>query len=180
MVNYRIIRSSRKTLALQITDEGLLVRAPLRMSEGQIRAFVEAKKGWIDKNLQKQAAQPAQPAFTQAQLQELAHRAAAVIPERVAFFARRLGVSWGRIGIRAQHTRWGSCSTKGNLNFNCLLMLTPPEILDYVVIHELCHRLEMNHSAAFWSRVESLCPDHRACRKWLKENGAGLIRRLPK
>ena len=180
MVNYRIIRSNRKTLSLQITDEGLLVRAPLRMPEGQIRAFVEQKRSWIEKHLQKRVAQPAEPAFTQVQLQELAYRASVVIPERVAHFAGCLGVTYGRVSIRSQHTRWGSCSRKGNLNFNCLLMLMPPEILDYVVIHELCHRLEMNHSAAFWSRVESLCPDYRACRRWLKEKGAGLIRRLPK
>ena len=180
MVNFRIIRSKRKTLALQITDEGLLVRAPLRMPEGQIRVFVEQKQGWIEKHLQKRSAQPAEPTFTKEQLQELANRASAVIPERVAFFARQLGVSYGRIGIRAQHTRWGSCSGSGNLSFNCLLMLMPPEILDYVVIHELCHRLEMNHSARFWSLVEKQCPDYRAYRRWLKEKGAGLIRRLPK
>ena len=180
MTDYRIIRSNRKTLALQITDEGLLIRAPLRMPDRQIRQFVEEKKSWIEKNLQKQSAQLAQPAFTQAQLQELANRASVVIPERAAHFAAQLQVSYNRIGIRAQHTRWGSCRGAGNLNFNCLLMLTPPEVLDYVVIHELCHRKEMNHSARFWSLVETLCPDYRSSRRWLKEKGAALIRRLPK
>ena len=180
MTDYRIIRSNRKTLALQITREGLLVRAPLRMPDRQIRQFVEEKKSWIEKNLQKQSAQPAQPAFTQAQLQELANRASVLIPERATFYAERLGVTYSRITIRAQHTRWGSCSGAGNLNFNCLLMLAPPEVLDYVVIHELCHRKEMNHSVRFWSLVETLCPDYRSSRRWLKEKGAALIRRLPK
>ena len=180
MENYRIIRSDRKTLALQITDDGLVVRAPRRMPAWKIRQFIEEKKNWIEKHLQKRTMQPAQPVFTQSQLQELADRASTHIPERAARYAGRLGVTYNRITIRAQHTRWGSCSRVGNLNFNCLLMLAPPSVLDYVVIHELCHRLEMNHSARFWALVESLCPDYRTCRKWLKETGSTLIHRLPK
>ena len=87
--------------------------------------------------------------------------------------------TYSRITIRSQKTRWGGCSAKGNLNFNCLLMLMPQEVRDYVVIHELCHRREMNHSAAFWTEVERYCPDYRLHRKWLKDNGAALIGRLP-
>ena len=101
------------------------------------------------------------------------------LPEKVRFFAEKIGVSYGRITIRSQRTRWGSCSVKGNLNFNCLLMLCPEYVQDYVVIHELCHRKEMNHSAAFWAEVEKHCPDYRIRRKWLKDHGASLIARLP-
>jgi len=90
-----------------------------------------------------------------------------------------VGVDYGRITIRSQRTRWGSCSAKGNLNFNCLLMLCPEEVRDYVVIHELCHRKELNHSPKFWAEVEKVCPDHARQRKWLKENGGSLIARLP-
>ena len=100
------------------------------------------------------------------------------IPERVAHFAPLVGVTYGRITIRSQHTLWGSCSSKGNLNFNCLLMLTPPEVLDYVVVHELCHRKEMNHSVRFWAEVEHVLPDYEIRRKWLRENGTALISRL--
>ena len=89
-----------------------------------------------------------------------------------------MGVTYGRITIRSQHTLWGSCSSKGNLNFNCLLMLTPPEVLDYVVVHELCHRKEMNHSARFWAEVEHVLSDYEIRRKWLRENGTALISRL--
>ena len=179
-MEYRVIRSNRKTLALQITDEGLVVRAPRNFPDQQIRHFVEEKRSWVEKHLQKQAALAKEPPFSQEFIKELASKAAATIPERVAVCARQLGVTYGRITVRSQHTRWGSCSAKGNLNFNCLLMLAPPQVLDYVVIHELCHRLQMNHSARFWSLVESLCPDYRSCRRWLKVQGGPLIRRLPK
>ena len=116
--------------------------------------------------------------LTDEQLQVLARQARQTIPERVAHFAPLVGVTYGRITIRSQHTLWGSCSSKGNLNFNCLLMLTPPEVLDYVVVHELCHRKEMNHSARFWAEVEHVLPDYEIQRKWLRENGTALISRL--
>ena len=101
------------------------------------------------------------------------------LPERAARFAPLVGAGYGRITIRAQRTRWGSCSGKGNLNFNCLLMLAPEAVRDYVVVHELCHRKEMNHSQRFWQEVEALLPDYRTPRKWLKDNGSALIARLP-
>ena len=105
-------------------------------------------------------------------------QAKADLPPRAAFFASLLGVSYGRITIRKQKTRWGSCSGKGNLNFNCLLMLCPSRARDYVVAHELCHRKEMNHSPRFWAEVEKLLPDYRVWRQWLKEEGQKIIRRI--
>ena len=109
----------------------------------------------------------------------MAKQVKTIIPVRAAYFAPLVGVSYGRITIRSQHTRWGSCSSKGNLNFNCLLALVPPEVLDYVVVHELCHRKEMNHSPRFWAEVERILPDYKMSLKWLKENGTALIGRLP-
>ena len=178
-LTYRVIRSSRKTIAVQIVPGGeVLVRCPRRMSDGDIRRFVQSKSGWIEKHLEKQSAAALLPAFTDAQLQALARQARQIIPERTAYFANLLGVRYGRITIRSQRTLWGSCSSKGNLNFNCLLMLTPPEVLDYVVVHELCHRKEMNHSSRFWAEVERVLPDYDLRRRWLRENGAQLISRL--
>ena len=146
---YEIIHSNRKTLNIQIKSDGrVVVRAPLRMSNGDVRRLVEEKADWIEKHLAQIRRQrdSAGPAFTAGQLRQLAEAARQDLPRRAARFAPLVGVSYGRITIRAQKSRWGSCSTLGNLNFNCLLMLCPEEVRDYVVVHELCHRKEMNHS----------------------------------
>lgn len=177
-MEYRIIRSSRKTIAIQITPAGdVLVRCPNRMSSRDIASFVDSKRGWIEKHLSRQS--PALPPFSDTELRTLSQQAKAVLPERVAYFAPKVGVSYGRITIRAQRSRWGSCSSNGNLNFNCLLMLMPPEVQDYVVVHELCHRKELNHSHRFWTEVEKILPDYPARKKWLKDNGGALIARIP-
>ena len=114
------------------------------------------------------------------EIRALADQALKVIPERVKYYAPKVGVTYGRITIRNQRSKWGSCSSKGNLNFNCLLMLTPPEVLDSVVVHELCHRKEMNHSEKFYSEVLRVFPDYWKWDKWLKENGNLLMMRMTK
>lgn len=179
-ISYKLIRSARKTIAIQITPDGeVIVRCPKRYPEREVRNFVDSKRAWIEKHLIEMEEKPQLPTFSTEELRTLANQAAQIIPERAAYFAPIVGVTYGRITIRGQHTRWGSCSAKGNLNFNCLLMLAPPEVLDYVVVHELCHRKELNHSARFWAEVERVMPDYARHRKWLKENGGELIARLP-
>ena len=179
-ISYRVIRSDRKTIAIQISPEGeVVVRCSRRMKAADIHNFVMCKEEWIRRHLNQKAKTPTAPKLTPEQLQHLAKVAQTVIPQRVAVYAPAVGVNYGRITIRNQHTRWGSCSGKGNLNFNCLLMLAPLEVVDYVVVHELCHRKEMNHSAAFWALVEKTLPDYKVRRQWLKDNGATLIARLP-
>lgn len=180
--NITILRSNRKTISLEITRAGeVLVRAPKHMSDKQIQEIVRAKENWIQKHLQKREAEEssceAEETITKEEQNKLVKLAGEIIPTKVAYYARIIGVTYGRITIRCQKTRWGSCSSKGNLNFNYLLMLAPPEVLDYVVVHELCHRLEMNHSARFWAQVEKVLPDYRKPRKWLKDHGTRLMLR---
>lgn len=175
---YRVIHSARRTIAIQISPAGeVVVRAPMGMSGAAVERFVRSKTAWIEKHTVRQA--PAEPPFTDAEIRELARQAKASLPERAAYFAPLVGVTYGNITIRSQRTRWGSCSSKGNLNFNCLLMLAPEDVRDYVVVHELCHRKEMNHSPRFWAKVARILPNYRQSQKWLKEHGRALIGRLP-
>ena len=112
------------------------------------------------------------------EIHALGQKALEVIPERVKYYASLLGVTYGRITIRNQRSRWGSCSSKKNLNFNCLLMLTPPEVIDSVVVHELAHLKEMNHSDRFYAEVLRVFPDYWKWDRWLKEHGKNIMARI--
>ena len=177
-----VIRSNRKTVAIQVnSDLSVTVRAPYSASEKDIEEILKKKEAWISRHIEKIKktkerfeAEPTEK-LTREKVIALAEEALKVIPERVEYFAKVIGVTYGKITIRNQKTRWGSCSSKGNLNFNCLLMLAPPEVLDYVVVHVLCHRKHMNHSKAFWLEVEKVLPDYKEARKWLKEDGSQMI-----
>lgn len=180
--NICVIRSKRKTLGLEIkSNEQIIVRAPFRVSKAAINKFIAEHRAWIEKHINKirddRAKSENIEKLTYEQIQELANRASEIIPRRVAHFAQLIGVTYGKITIRNQKTRWGSCSSKGNLNFNCLLMLAPPEVLDSVVVHELCHRKEMNHSENFYAEVLHIFPDYYKWHGWLKENGNTLMNR---
>lgn len=170
MTEYSIIRSGRKTLGLQVKEDGrIIVRAPYRVSKKQIESFVLSHDEWIRSAQKKMAVQKEQKIeVSDIQRQNGIQRACQILPERTAYFAERMGVTYGRITIREQKTRWGSCSSKGNLNFNWKLVLLPEKLLDYVVVHELAHRREMNHSSRFWSVVEQELPDYRERRAKLK------------
>lgn len=112
------------------------------------------------------------------QVKELADQAVEYIPKRVKYYAEKENFVYNKITIKNLVSRWGSCSTKGNLNFNCLLMLTPDYVIDYVVVHELCHLREMNHSEKFWAEVEKIMPDYQRAELWLKQNGGNLISQM--
>lgn len=180
-MNYVVIHSDRKTLALQIKNGELIVRAPKRISYSTIERFVWEHRAWVEKHLARAEKQQAAalPPLTEEELRALTSEARRVFAERVAYYAPIVGVSYERITVRHQSTRWGSCTAKGNLNFNCLLLLAPPEVLDSIVVHELCHRKEMNHSPRFYAEVYRVCPNYDAAHKWLKEHGQELMSRLP-
>lgn len=180
--NVQIIRSSRKTVSLQIKPDGaIIVRAPLRLPQREIDRFLREKSDWIEKHLTMVLADKAageNAPLDAEEIERLANQALQDIPPRVHRYAAAMGVTYARITIRNQKGRWGSCSSVGNLNFNCLLMLAPEDVRDYVVIHELAHRKHMDHSSAFWAEVASVMPDYKQREKWLKTEGKVLLARM--
>ena len=183
-MDFEIIRSSRKTISLQlVSPDRAVVRAPLIISTHDIQTFIQKNEKWLEKHrqqmLETQREMGDGAPFAPEELRALAQQAVRVLPDRLRRFAPLVGVDYGRVTVRCQRTKWGSCSARGNLNFNCLLMLCPPEVLDYVVVHELCHRKELNHSPRFWAEVERVMPDYKKHRDWLKQNGSRLIARIP-
>lgn len=170
-ITYQWIRSRRKTIAIQIDREGqVIVRTPYGITKRQVEEFLDEKKDWLLQTRQRvEKRKTEQIPISEEVRREGIERAKRIFPERTAYFAKRMGVDYGRITIREQKTRWGSCSSKGNLNFNWKLVLLDPELQDYVVVHELAHRREMNHSKNFWKIVEAELPDYRERRRRLKE-----------
>ena len=182
---YTIIKSFRKSYSITVERDGTVtIRAPFFMSERKIREIIDERKEWIER-AQKKIANQAEKLnsltpITSDEIDSLKAGAKPIIEEKVRLFADKMGVEYGKITIRCQKTRYGSCTAKGNLNFNCLIMLMPEKIIDYVIVHELCHIKEMNHSRRFWNVVESVLPDYKERRKWLKLNGNILIERMVK
>ena len=181
-MEFEVIRSKRKTMGATIKGNKLIICAPLKATNEEIDLFVQRHKRWIETHLAKAQERETVKAgihkLSQEEIAALVKRAKEVIPERVAYYAPLVGVTYNKITLRKQRSRWGSCSSKGNLNFNCLLMLAPPEVLDSVVVHELCHRKEMNHSKKFYAEVLRAFPTYWEQDKWLKQNGDLLMARL--
>lgn len=176
-----LIKCNRRSVGIIVKPGGeIIIRAPKLMPNTMVMSFVQEKSTWIIKTYEKQI--KIQPTVLlkqeshQVQALEKRYRDAAkeYIPKRVEYYHQFTGGDYQKISIRDQKTRWGSCSGKGTLSFNYRLMLAPPRVLDYVVVHELCHLTHMNHSKAFWNMVESILPDYKEHRKWLKENGHTL------
>lgn len=183
MKDIKITKSKRKTISLQIKPDGSMeLKVPLQTTNAQIQEFLNQKSDWINKHLQavkdRQQQMSQIKSLTMEEIRNLANQALEVIPKRVAYFAEIVGVTYGKITIRNQKSKWGSCSSKGNLNFNCLLMLMPTEVQDYIVVHELCHRKEMNHSPQFWAEVRKVLPDYENQKLWLKEHGDEIMMRM--
>ena len=161
-------------------DGSVLVRAPRNCPQSRIDTFLKEKQTWVLAKVEEQKEKEAdsmkiQP-LSEAEQRLYRDKAREIFEQKVSYYAQMMGVSYGRIAIRDQKTRWGSCSGEGNLNFNWRLIFAPAGVLDYVVVHELAHRKEMNHSPRFWKVVEDTMPEYRKYQKWLKENGRGLHR----
>ena len=216
MTSYTLIRSNRKTIALQVNENAeLIVRVPHHVSQKRINQFISEKQDWIMKTQQRMYARreatEQNSEFEDGKkilylgveyeirlngkiryieihddimefpfgkieradtymTQWYKRKAREIIPPKVECFAKQLGLSYEKVGITSAKKRWGSCNSKGNINFSYRLIMTPPEIIDYVIVHELMHLREMNHSHKFWAHVASVIPDYKKHRKWLRDN----------
>ena len=171
MEQYELIRSRRKTLAVEITRDGrVVVRAPMRAAKREIDAFISAHNDWIAKHLDEQrrraALMPPEPSMDE--LRAMAEKARELIPPKVAHWSRVMGLYPTGITITAARTRYGSCSGKNRLSFSCFLLNYPDAAIDLVVVHELCHIQEKNHGPGFYALLSRYLPDHKERKKLLK------------
>ena len=187
-IPYTLVRSRRKSLAIIVRqDSSLEVRIPLRCREDELQKFLQSHTSWILSHMASQAKKRKEREARTPRLsdeekiaiqKEAVKRLRPILLDRIAYYEPMLPPSHRpitRVSIRAQKTRWGSCSSRGTLSFNWKLYLTAPECLDYVVVHELCHLVHMDHSPAFWAEVERILPDYRTWKKWLRDNGDTLV-----
>lgn len=181
--DYTLIKSDRKSISLQIKNGEIIVRAPKKMKKREIDRFVSAHIDWIEEHLALDLARRERlgdiTPLTASEMAELKKRAQSYIPPKVEHYAKIMGVDYKKISFRFQTSRWGSCSAEGNLSFNCMLMLTPDEVIDAIIIHELAHRKEMNHSKKFYAEILRVCPDYYARHAYLKQNQNELMRKNP-
>ena len=180
MTDIKIIRSRRRTTAIQVKPDGaVILRAPSGTSDKAAREFLDKHREWIEKAVfdvkkRRENAPPA-PYYTEEEKRALKAAAEERFKERLGYFAPLVGAEYKKLTVRMQKTRWGSCSKSGNISLNALLFLAPPDVCDSVIVHELCHLKHMDHSKAFYNEVLRVFPDYHRCRKWLKEHGDGLL-----
>lgn len=175
-ISVRVIYSGRRSLGLQVKDDGTVcARVPDGVPDSMVSRFIEEHMDWILQRRRKSMAPDGVPVTRLPEVTTTAEKRQIrqLVTQRVAYYAEIMGIAYGRVSMRNQRTRWGSCSSDGNLNFNCRLLYVPTELVDYVVVHELAHRKHMNHSAAFWREVERILPDYRERRDRLKQYGIG-------
>lgn len=169
MESYELIRSDRRTVAVEITRDGrVLVRAPRQLPQTAIDGFLLRHEAWIIRQVEKRRADPPPPEPTAAEIAALKARARAVLPEKVDLWARRMGVTPTGVKITTARKRYGSCSGRNSLCFSCFLMNSPEEAVDLVVVHELCHIRVKNHGPAFYALLARYLPDYQERKKLLK------------
>ena len=174
-IKAKILRSRRKTMALEVREDGsVIARVPDTSPDDEIIWLFEQRRDWVFEKLALQKQRQKEKNSTGAKpfdtlTKEEDEMILKKFVDRTFFYAKKMGVTFRRITIRDQKTRWGSCSAKGNLSFNYQLYYLPEELMDYVIIHELAHRVYMNHSRDFWALVEKYCPDYKVRRAELNK-----------
>lgn len=160
-----------KSVRISVRQNGTVtVSAPLRVPEIMIKRFVKEKADWIFEKLKNVSQKPLTDLSIQSRTHYQKHKETArkIIEQKVALFCKTYGFDCGRISIKQHKTKWGSCSKKKNLNFNYKLLFVPEPLMDYVIVHELCHIKELNHSPVFWKLVGYIFPNYKLARKQLK------------
>lgn len=170
MYEYEIIRSKRKTLSVQVTEDcRVIVRAPRLYSERKIKKFLSEHEEWIEKAISKQQTRMESKAeLSDDDIKRLKKAAGEILPEKVEYFSTIMGVHPENVKITSAQKRFGSCSGKNNICFSYIVMLYPGEAIDYVVVHELAHILHHDHSRSFYNEIEKVLPDYKLREKLLK------------
>lgn len=169
-MDYKVVYSGRKTISLCIKDGGLVVKAPYGTKKARIEGLISSHIDWINKHTARQIEKNKKfENLTEEKIALLRKTAKQILPIKVAYYANIMGLKYGRITITGAKTRFGSCSSKGNLSFSYRLMLYPESAIDYVVVHELAHLVEMNHSPAFYRVVANILPDYKDRAELLKK-----------
>ncbi len=179
-VKYTLRQSKRaRGIRLSVASGGVFtVSAPERMKESRIEECIVKKSAWVLDKIRYFSKFP--PIISTKRINRKKHfaehkeKARELVTKRLAHFNKHYGLTWNRVAIRNQRSRWGSCSRKKNLNFNYKIALLPPHLADYIIVHELCHLGELSHSPRFWSLVAETLPHHRALRKELRKVGINL------
>ena len=179
-MEYRVevIKTLRRSLVLTVKNGVIIVKAPVNFSDRKIDEFLRSKRGWIDKRLKEYEESKNAVKLADEEIEKLRCETKKIVTYLADKYSKIIGVSFNKITVKKQRTVWGSCSIKGNLNFNLLLSLMPKEIIEYVVIHELCHLKEMNHSNKFWRLVKTYCSDYEYSKKWLKKEGKKILNKI--
>lgn len=166
--NYTVIRSKRRTAAIQVSQWGeVTVRVPLKLPQKEIERILISKREWIEAHI---AAKPPIKVFSSEEIEEMRKKAARLIPPKVEYYGNLMGLQPAGIKITSAKTRFGSCSSKKRVCFSLYLMDKPEKAIDYVVVHELAHLKELNHSIRFYAIIEKYMPDYQERIKLLKSN----------
>ena len=170
-MDYQIIHTKRRSVGIRITPDGkIIVRAPYRMSKRSIDEIVEKHKGWIESRLEAISSTPSITyTATKEEINNFKEKTREIVLPLVAKYASLMGATPTRVNFTSAKRVYGSCTAQKHLNFSFRLCLYPYEAIEYVVVHELAHLLEMNHSKKFWAVVERQLPDYKERKKLLKE-----------
>jgi predicted metal-dependent hydrolase len=168
---YYIRHKRARRYLLRVDHDGRVrVTIPRGGSKREADAFAARNQTWIAR----QRARITQPLFSPEERRAWRQRAAAELPPRLLAFAASFGLSVGKVTVRNQRTRWGSCGRDGHITLNWRLVLMPEHVRDYVLIHELMHLRRLDHSPEYWRLVAAACPGYREARQWLRAHGPGL------